>query len=63
MILKMKYIKILLPFFSLIFSQEVIGEGMTGTNLLDYLRSNYKTSSTLGYNEARDVYHHWVGRR
>ena len=28
---------------------------MTGTNLLDYLRSNYKTSSTLGYNEARDV--------
>mgnify|MGYP002829224301 FL=1 len=55
MILKMKYIKILLPFFSLIFSQEVIGEGMTGTNLLDYLRSNYKTSSTLGYNEARDV--------
>lgn len=46
---------ILLVLFSSIWSQENIAEGMTGEALLDYLRLNYKTSSTLGYNSARDV--------
>ena len=27
---------------------------MTGTELISYLRNNYKTSTTLGYNNARD---------
>jgi hypothetical protein len=45
----------ILFFFTSIWSQEIIAEGMTGDDLLDYLRSNYKTNSTLGYNHARDT--------
>ncbi len=41
---------------SLSFSQEIIGGvGSAGQPLLDYVVLNYKTSSTLGYNNARDV--------
>jgi len=40
---------------SLSFSQIIIGEGLTGDLLLDYVVSNYKTSTTLGYNTARDT--------
>ena len=32
-----------------------IGEGLHGVDLFNYLISNYKTSSTLGYNKARDT--------
>ena len=46
-------------FISLIFefliSQTIIGPGLTRVNLFDYLNTNYKTSTTLGYNQARDV--------
>ena len=42
-------------FFSFFFGQDTIADGMTGSSLIDYLRLNYKTNSTLGYNEARDV--------
>ena len=46
-------------FISLIFefliSQTIIGTGLTRVNLFDYLNTNYKTSTTLGYNQARDV--------
>ena len=41
--------------FASIWSQENIAEGMIGDDLLDYLRLNYKTSSTLGYDHARDT--------
>ncbi len=37
------------------FSQNVIGEGLIGVELLDYVVNNYKTSTTLGYNTARDT--------
>ena len=37
------------------FGQNVIGEGLTGVELLDYVVSNYKTTTTLGYNTARDT--------
>lgn len=48
--------KILILFlFASVWSQDNIAEGMTGDALLDYLRSNYKTSSTLGYDHARDT--------
>jgi len=46
---------IILFLFASIWSQENIAEGMTGDDLLDYLRLNYKTSSTLGYNNGRDT--------
>jgi len=46
---------IILVLFTSLWSQENIAEGMSGDALLDYLRLNYKTSSTLGYNTARDV--------
>ena len=37
------------------YSQTVIGEELTGQPLLDYVVNNYKTSTTLGYNTARDT--------
>ena len=36
-------------------SQTIIGSGLTKENLFNYLYTNYKTSETLGYNNARDV--------
>ena len=42
-------------FFNLSFSQTIIGEGMVGQELLNYVVDNYKTSNTLGYSNARDV--------
>ena len=37
------------------YSQTVIGEGMTGQELWDYIVSNYKTTTTLGYGGSRDT--------
>ena len=37
------------------FSQDTIGEGLLGDDLIDYLIDNYKTSSVLSYNNARDI--------
>ena len=50
----MKYL-ILLAFLDYASSQETIGGGYTKSNLFDYVKSNYKTNSTLGYSLARDV--------
>ena len=36
-------------------AQSIIGPGNTKTNLFNFLINNYKTSSTLSYNSARDV--------
>ena len=41
--------------FEFLISQTTIGPGLTRGNLFDYLNTNYKTSTTLGYNQARDV--------
>lgn len=49
----LKYLILLI--FSLSYSQEIIGEGLTGQSLLDYVVNNYKTNTTLGYTNARDV--------
>ena len=40
---------------SLISAQSIIGPGYTKLNLFNYLIENYKTNSTLSYNNARDV--------
>ena len=45
----------LILLISSINSQEIIGDGLTGQPLLDYVVTNYKTSTTLGYTDARDV--------
>ncbi len=40
---------------SLLLGRETIGSGLYEDELIGYLRENYKTSSTLSYNDARDV--------
>jgi len=37
------------------FGQDIIGEGLYEDELIDFLQANYKTSTTLGYNNARDT--------
>ena len=45
----------LILLFSISFSQDIIGEGLFSQPLLDYVVNNYKTTTTLGYNTARDT--------
>ena len=40
---------------SLPLGQDIIGEGLYEVELINFLQENYKTSSTLGYTDARDV--------
>ena len=40
---------------SISFGQDIIGEGLYEYELIDFLQENYKTSTTLGYTDARDV--------
>jgi len=42
-------------FFGVIFSQTYIQPGIYGNDLSEFILSEYKTSSTLGYNTARDT--------
>ncbi len=53
----MRYkLKLLLSLLIIQFSySEVIGEGLYGNQLFDYLNNNYQASNTLGYNNARDI--------
>ena len=37
------------------FSQSIIGEDLTGDQLLEYIQENYTPTSTMGYNTARDT--------
>ncbi len=53
MIFIKKYI--LLIIISISINQEIIGDGLVGDDLIDYLTDNYKTSNVLSYNNARDV--------
>ena len=46
---------VLFGFISITHSQTLIGEGLSGQELWDYVVENYKTSSTLGYNTCRDI--------
>lgn len=42
------------------FSQEIIGEGLQGQELIQYLINNYKTSNVLSYNGARDAMYGYI---
>ena len=46
---------IILLLISISFGQDLIGEGLYGEELIQFLRGNYQTSTTLGYTYARDV--------
>jgi hypothetical protein len=46
---------ILLLLASVSLGQDVIGDGLYGDELIDFLQENYKTSTTLGYTNARDT--------
>ena len=59
MVYKIKKIIIIL-FFSVGFSQEIIGEGLQGQELIQYLINNYKTSNVLSYNGARDAMYGYI---
>ena len=50
-----KIILIILLTSGSLISQTIIGSGLTKESLFNYLSANYKTSTTLGYNQARDV--------
>ena len=50
----LKYFASLIIALNLLNSQETIGLGLYEDDLISYLRDNYKTSSTLSYNNARD---------
>ena len=52
--MKNKIINILL-LISISFGQDLIGEGLYGEELIQFLRGNYQTSTTLGYTDARDT--------
>ena len=51
---------IFILFFSFGFSQEIIGEGLQGQELIQYLINNYKTSNVLNYNDARDAMYGYI---
>ena len=53
----MKKVFIIVSFLNLfnVQAQTIIGEGLTGQPLLDHVVNNYKTSTTLGYTDARDI--------
>ena len=51
----MRKIVLLALIISTGFSQTVIGEGLSGQELWDYIVTNYKTTTTLGYTNARDT--------
>ena len=59
MVYKIKKI-IFILFFSVGFSQELIGEGLQGQELIQYLINNYKTSNVLSYNGARDAMYGYI---
>jgi len=55
----MKFLIILMIFNTFILfadpPQITIGDGLTGQDLLDYIITYYKPSSTLGYENAKDI--------
>ena len=52
--MKIRWI-ILFLFVSIPVGQDVIGNGLYGDELISFLQENYKTSTTLGYTNARDT--------
>jgi len=54
---------IILLVASFLVGQDVIGEGLYEDELIYFLQENYKTSSTLGYTNARDVMYLEIDRK
>ena len=54
-----KYLLIVLS-LSIGFSQDIIGEGLAGEELIDFVIDNYKTSNVLSYNSARDAMYGYI---
>jgi len=52
---KGKYLISIITLVQFSYSQEVIGAGLFGDELLDLLNDSYQASGTLGYNNARDI--------
>jgi len=50
-----KYFIYILIFLNFALSQEIIGEGLYEEELISYLQNNFKTPTTLSYNNARDI--------
>jgi len=50
-----KYFIYILTFLNIAYNQEIIGEGLYGNDLINFIQNNYKTNSTLSYNDARDI--------
>ena len=48
---------------SLPFGQDIIGDGLYEEGLIEFLKDNYKTSTTLGYTNARDVMYLEIDRK
>tara|TARA_B110000495_G_scaffold127204_1_gene110649 strand:+ start:2107 stop:3186 length:1080 start_codon:yes stop_codon:yes gene_type:complete len=51
----MRYYFIILFSITQLFSQDIIGEGLSEQTLINYLVNNYKTSNVMSYANARDV--------
>ncbi len=51
---------ILIIFTSFSMGQDIIGEGLYGQELIDFLVENYKTSSVMSYNSARDAMYGYI---
>ena len=48
-------IQLFIVLLSTVIGQDLIGEGLYETELINFLRENYTTSNTLGYTKARDT--------
>ena len=51
----MKFYYIYLILFNIVFNQNYIHPNVYGSELLNFLESNYKTNNTLGYTNCRDI--------
>ena len=54
---------ILLLLANISFGEDLIGEGLYEEYLIEFLKDNYQTSTTLGYTEARDVMYFEIDRK
>jgi len=55
-------IQLIIILLSTVIGQNLIGEGLYETELINFLRENYTTSNTLGYTKARDTLYFNIDR-
>ena len=66
LLMNMKLNRLVIVVFVLItsaYAQEVIGNGLAGNQLFNFLVDNYKPSTILGYNSARDTLYLRIDRQ